>query len=84
MESRRRAESLAGLTRLAAESFTIFPISAAQFQTAARFANQYAVGLRPGDVPHLAIAADPGATIGTLDRRLADSASMLGVSARLA
>jgi len=33
-------------TRLSAESLEILPISGAQFRTAARFADQYALGLR--------------------------------------
>lgn len=83
IEPRHRAESLAALTRLTAESFGILPISGAEFRTATRFADQYALGLRAGDALHLAVAADHGATIVTLDRRLCAAASTLGVSARL-
>ena len=83
IEVRHRAESLAAFTRLSAESFEILPISGAQFRTAARFADQYALGLRAGDALHLAIAVDHGATIVTLDHRLAEAATALGVSARL-
>ena len=36
-------------TRLNAESFTVPPISVSQFHTAARFADQHALGLRAGD-----------------------------------
>jgi predicted nucleic acid-binding protein len=68
---------------LKADSFAILPISGAQFRTAARFADQYALGLRAGDALHLAIVSDHGAAIATLDRRLAEAASVLGVSARL-
>lgn len=83
LEPHHRAESLAAFTRLVAESFGTLPISVAQFRTAARFADQYALGLRAGDALHLAVAADHGAAIATLDRRLAEAASALGVSARL-
>ncbi len=83
IEAHHRAEALAAFTRLSAESFEILPISGAQFRTAARFADQYALGLRAGDALHLAIAVDHGATIVTLDRRLAEAATALGVSARL-
>jgi uncharacterized protein len=83
IEARHRAEALAGFTRLKADSFTILPISGAQFRTAARFADQYALGLRAGDALHLAIVSDHGAAIATLDRRLAEAASALGVSAKL-
>jgi predicted nucleic acid-binding protein len=83
IEAHHRAEALAAFTRLSAESFEILPISGAQFRTAARFADQYALGLRAGDALHLAIAVDHGATIVTLDHRLAEAATALGVSARL-
>jgi uncharacterized protein len=83
IEARHRAEALAAFTRLSAESFEILPISGAQFRIAARFADQYALGLRAGDALHLAIAVDHGATIVTLDHRLAEAATALGVSARL-
>jgi hypothetical protein len=68
---------------LSAESFEILPISGAQFCIAARFADQYVLGLRAADALHLAIAVDHGATIVTLDQRLAEAATALGVSARL-
>ena len=50
---------------------------------AARFADQYALGLRAGDALHLAICADRGAIICTLDRRLAEAALALGVETAL-
>jgi uncharacterized protein len=83
LAAHHRAEALAAFTRLAAESFEILPILGSQFRTAARFADQSSLGLRAGDALHLAIAADHGATIATLDRRLAEAASALGVSAHL-
>jgi predicted nucleic acid-binding protein len=83
IEARHRAEALAAFRRLLADSFATLPISSAQFRTAARFADQHVFGLRAGDALHLAIAADHGATIATLDRGLAEAASALGVSARL-
>jgi uncharacterized protein len=65
-----RAEALAMLARLAADSFTIVPVSRAQFRAAARFADQHTLGLRAGDALHLAVCADRGDTLCTLDRRL--------------
>jgi uncharacterized protein len=50
-----------------------------QFRTAARFADQHALGLRAGDALHLAICADHGATLCTLDRRLSEAGPALGV-----
>jgi uncharacterized protein len=83
IEPWHRAEALAAFTRLWVDSLETLPISGAQFRSAARFADQHAFGLRAGDALHLAIAADHGATIVTLDRGLAEAASAFGVSARL-
>ncbi len=70
-------------TTMSAETFTRLPVSGAQFRTAARFADQHALGLRAGDALHLAICADHGATLCTLDRRLSETGSALGVKAAL-
>jgi len=69
--------------RLCRDNFTVMPVSREQFHTAARFADQYALDLRAGDALHLAICAELGATLCTLDRRLAEAASALGVKASL-
>ncbi len=50
---------------------------------AARFAEQYALGLRAGNALHVAVASDRGARICTLDKRLAEVALALGVDAVL-
>jgi hypothetical protein len=49
-------------TRLATDSFAILPVSRLKFRTAARFADQHVLGVRAGDVLHLAVCADHGAT----------------------
>lgn len=74
-----RAAALAFFTRLTAESFTILNVGVACFSTAARFADQHTLGLRAGDALHLAVAQGGGATLCTLDRRLADAGVVLGV-----
>ncbi len=79
IEPRHRADALATFMQLARESFTLLSVSGLQFRTAARFAEQYALGLRAGDALHLAICADHGATMCTLDRRLSEAAAALGV-----
>ncbi len=76
-----RAHALAMLTRLSADSLAILPVSRLQFRTAARFADQYALALRAGDALHLAICADHGATLCTLDRRLGEAGAAVGVKA---
>jgi predicted nucleic acid-binding protein len=64
---------------LAAQPASDLAISGQQFRTAARYADQYALGLRAGDALHLAICADHGATLCTLDRRLGEAGAALGV-----
>jgi predicted nucleic acid-binding protein len=78
-----RAEALAMFTQLAAESFFHLPVSGPQFRTAARFADQYTLCLRAGDALHLAICADHGATLCTLDRRLGEAGAALGIKTML-
>ena len=74
-----RAEVLATFTRLATDSFIVMPVSRFQFRTAARFVDQHTLGLRAGDALHLAVCADQGATRCTLDQRLNDAGSVLGI-----
>jgi uncharacterized protein len=78
-----RADALALFTRLGTDSLTVVAVSRLQFRTAARFADQYELGLRAGDALHLAICADHGATLCTLDRRLSDAGAALGVKTML-
>lgn len=80
---RHRAEALAMFTQLAAETFGILSVTGAHFRTAARFSDDHALGLRAGDALHLAIAGQRGATLCTLDRRLAEGGLKLGVSTML-
>jgi predicted nucleic acid-binding protein len=75
-----RASALALFTRLSAESFTVLPVTASHFRIATLFADQYALALRAGDALHLAIAGDKGASLCTLDRRLAEGGLALGVN----
>ena len=78
-----RAVSLAGFSRLIAESLTVLPISGLHFRAAARFADLHRSGLRAGDALHLAVAGDHGATLCSLDRRLAAAGGELGVQTLL-
>lgn len=80
---KHRADALALFTSLAAESFTRLTVSSRDFDTAARYADQHTAGLRAGDALHLAITANHGARIITLDKGLAKAADMLGVSNHL-
>lgn len=83
IEAVHRADALAMFTRLSADSLTMLSVSGLQFRTASRFADQYALGLRAGDALHLAICADHGVTLCTLDRRLSEAGPALGVQTTL-
>jgi predicted nucleic acid-binding protein len=80
---KQRAAALATFNSLVAESFTLLPVVGGHFRTATKFVDHHTLGLRAGDALHLAIASDRGATVQTLDRRLADAGPVLGVPARL-
>ena len=69
--------------RLCADSFLVVPVSRSQFRTAARFADQHQLSLHAGDALHLAVCADHGATLCTLDRRLSDAGPALGIKTKL-
>jgi uncharacterized protein len=77
-----RAAVLSTFTRLCAESLRTLPVAREDFRAAARFADQSELNLRAGDALHLAICANHGASLCTLDRRLAEAAPRLGVPVR--
>lgn len=79
----QRAAALAMFNKLVAESFTVLGVTGGHFRSAAKFADQHALALRAGDALHLAIASEHGATVHTLDQRLADAGPAIGVPARL-
>jgi predicted nucleic acid-binding protein len=78
-----RADALAAFAALRDESLTTLAISTLEFRAAAKFADLHVLGLRAGDALHLTICADQGATLCTLDRRLADAGPTLGVKTLL-
>lgn len=79
MTAVHRAAALGKFAALAAESFGVLSITGVQFRGAARFADQYQLGLRAGDALHLAICADHGAILCTLDRKQGKAGPSLGV-----
>jgi predicted nucleic acid-binding protein len=79
----QRAAALAVFNKLVAESFIVLPLSGRHFRTAAKFVDQHTLGLRAGDALHLAAASEQGATVHTLDRRLAEAGPLLGVPTHL-
>lgn len=79
----QRAAALGVFNRLVSESLTPLGVTGAHFRIAARFADQHTLGLRAGDALHLAIVSDSGATLHTLDRRLAEAGPALGIPVQL-
>jgi len=59
------------------------PVSRSQFRAAARLADQYELSIRAGDALHLAVCAEEGATLCTLDERFAKAAAAVGVKTAL-
>jgi len=76
-------KALATFNTQVAHSFTVRTVDGSNFRTAARFAEMHALGLRAGDALHLAVAAAGGATVCTLDRRMAEVAVALGIPTNL-
>ncbi len=83
IDETERAEALAVYRHLIDRSLRVLPVERAQFAAAARLADQYLLGLRAADALHLAIPSDHGATLSTLDQRLATAAGALGLAAEL-
>jgi predicted nucleic acid-binding protein len=79
----QRAAALSMFNRLVAESLTVLPVAGGHFRTAAKFVDQHALGLRAADALHLAVASEYGATVCTLDLRLAEAGPALGVPTAL-
>ncbi|CAM5533827.1 tRNA(fMet)-specific endonuclease VapC [Mycolicibacterium aubagnense] len=79
----QRAAVLAMFNKLVSESFTVLTVTGGQFRTAARFVDQHLLGLRAGDALHLAVASEHGATLYTLDQRLAKAGPALGTPTQL-
>jgi predicted nucleic acid-binding protein len=79
----QRAAALAMFNKLVAESFVVLPVTGAHFRAAAKFVDQYTLGLRAGDALHLATASEHGATVHTLDQHLAKVGPVLGVPTQL-
>ncbi|WP_192246669.1 type II toxin-antitoxin system VapC family toxin [Mesorhizobium silamurunense] len=79
----QRAAALAMFNNLVAESFTVLLVTGGHFRAAARFLDQHMLRLRAGDALHLATASEHGATVHTLDQRLAEAGPALGVPTQL-
>lgn len=74
-----RSSALGAFKRMVADSLRVLPVESVHFRLAARLADDHRLGLRAGDALHLAVVAEQGATLCTLDRRFAAAASSLGI-----
>lgn len=79
----QRSAALAMFNAMVAETFTLLSVTGRQFRAAARFVDQHSLGLRAADALHVAVASEHGATMITLDRRLAAASPQLGVPLQL-
>ena len=68
---------------LIGDSLSVLQVEREHFREAAQFADRHRLGLRAPDALHLAVAADHGATLVTLDRSMAKAGKALGVATRL-
>ncbi len=69
--------------RMLADATRMVPIEPRHFDSATDLIRRSQKPLRGGDALHLAIAHAAGATLWTLDRRMADAGQALGLDARL-
>jgi uncharacterized protein len=79
IDAESRAAISAAFTNVIVESCTVLPVMTPDFRTAGVYASHHALVLRAGDALHLAICAENGATLCTLDRRLSAAGTALGV-----
>ncbi|WP_375395674.1 type II toxin-antitoxin system VapC family toxin [uncultured Sphingomonas sp.] len=78
--SRDKRLALANIIRdLLSQSAVLIPIRQGHFTLAADFITRSEKPLRAGDALHLAIAADAGATIWTLDRPMVEAGQALAL-----
>jgi predicted nucleic acid-binding protein len=80
LDEMSRTEAFGRFARMRQDSLRTLAFETTQFQAAAQFADQYALGLRASDALHLAICARHGAAMCTLDDRLAKAGPAVGVA----
>ena len=78
---RNRASALSAFARLSASSLHRVRVEPEHFRIAARFADREDLSLRAGDALHLSVASACGASVCTLDRRMAAACPLLGIEA---
>ena len=78
-----RGAAAALFASLCTNNLNILQVSGTHFRIAARFADQHTLGLRSGDALHLAVAADHGLMLCTLDKRQFGAGPALSVQTKL-
>jgi predicted nucleic acid-binding protein len=76
----QRAAALAAFHRLVSDTLSVAPVLGQHFRAATLFVDQHHLALRAADALHLAVCADQGATLCTLDKKLADAGPILGIA----
>lgn len=74
------AAALAGWQHMRSANFQIEPVVDQHFRQAALLAGQPGLKLRAGDALHLAVAADRGFALATLDKAMAAAGRLIGLS----
>jgi uncharacterized protein len=77
-ESQRRI--LDQFSVVVTKTLRVFPVSQTSFRTAADFCDRSLLNLRSSDALHIAVCAEHGAAVCTLDRTMADAAQAFAVS----
>ncbi|MCE3290313.1 MAG: twitching motility protein PilT [Caulobacter sp.] len=83
IDAAERGQAASAYAALVAGSLLNLPISTTAFTVAARYSDREDLGLRGPDALHLAIAAEHGAELCTMDRPLARAALALGLPVHL-
>lgn len=65
-----KANILTAFNRLVSRSLVTLPVTASDYQNAARLCDRTELGLRAGDSLHIAIAVNAGLPIATLDKTM--------------
>ena len=79
----QRAKALAFFARSITQTFTILEVTRDHFRRGAKLIDVHDTPLRSGDALHLAIAADHGFRMATLDHRLAAAGKARSIAIQL-
>jgi len=75
----QRAAALSAFSNLVSDSLSTLPVKTRHFRSAALFTDNHLTGLRASDALHLAVAAENGAAVCTLDATMASAGPLLGI-----